>query len=52
MAMEDEEQAKEIPLATAQPVHAHLGGAQISPFFSQNFPCWSGERNFPKFTMT
>jgi hypothetical protein len=25
MAMEDEGQAKEIPLATAQPVHAHLG---------------------------
>ena len=23
MAMEDEGQAKEIPLATAQPVHAH-----------------------------
>jgi hypothetical protein len=25
MATEDEGQAKEIPLATAQPVHAHLG---------------------------
>jgi hypothetical protein len=25
MAMEDEGQAKEIPLTTAQPVHAHLG---------------------------